>query len=474
MLTEAFQKLQENKFVKALNAFFRSGTYAAVVAALMACSELFSLELPVFYCYVVLAVICVLFGEDTLGTVPLVCCSFMTISARNNPRYCENTVFGSPAFMTQTIVLAAVALVLFAVRLVCYLVRRRGQNDKKLPRLTFGFAVLGIFYIIGGAFSPYFSGGSAFYGFVQIVSLCLFYFFFYYSVDWSKAGKDYALKLFLIIGAGLAAQIAGMYCNVGVFEEGGVNRNNLFVGWGTYNNIGCAMTICMPAAFYFALTRKHGWAYTVLGTLYFLAVWFTQSRGSILFGTVVYFICAVVVTVKADLRARILHLVVFGVFAVALFIYLLAFHERASVLFKSLLDAKLNSSGRLKLFKESWEAFLAYPFLGVGWGGRNPNAFADNAFYPFWSHNTFLQLLMTGGVLLFLAYAFHRVQTGILLFRRPSAEKTFAGLCILSLLLTGMLDCHIFTIGPGFFYAVFLVFAERTEPPAVRLSESEK
>ena len=48
MLTYALPQLKENKFVKALNAFYRSEWYIALIVVLMTLSELFGFELP-FY-----------------------------------------------------------------------------------------------------------------------------------------------------------------------------------------------------------------------------------------------------------------------------------------------------------------------------------------------------------------------------------------------------------------------------------------
>ena len=50
MLTEVFPQLKNHRAVRLLHEFFRSPSYCMIAVLLMACSELFSLELPVFYC----------------------------------------------------------------------------------------------------------------------------------------------------------------------------------------------------------------------------------------------------------------------------------------------------------------------------------------------------------------------------------------------------------------------------------------
>ncbi|MBP5242287.1 MAG: hypothetical protein J6Z36_01175 [Clostridia bacterium] len=55
------------------------------------------------------------------------------------------------------------------------------------------------------------------------------------------------------------------------------------------------------------------------------------------------------------------------------------------------------------------------------------------------------------------------MQTVILFVKKPTLAKTFIGLGVLALLLTSLLDCHFFNIGPGILYSVFLAFAEHDE-----------
>ena len=103
MLVSAFPKLQDKKFVRILCAFFRSPYYCALIAALMAVSELFALELPVYYIYLALGTACILFAEDTLGIMPIACCGYMTFSAQNNPgKHPESSAFLRPGRMCNS------------------------------------------------------------------------------------------------------------------------------------------------------------------------------------------------------------------------------------------------------------------------------------------------------------------------------------------------------------------------------------
>lgn len=461
MLTYALPQLKENKFVKALNAFYRSEWYIALIVVLMTLSELFGFELPFYYGTILFAGLNVLFADDTLGLVPLICCSYMTVARVNNPTMNpEISILRDPAVLTQIIVIACIDAALLIARLIFSIVH---TQNRTVPKLSLGFLLVGVFYVLGGVFSPYFSGLNVATGLLQIASLCAFYFFLYYTVDWKRVPRDYIFTLFFAVGTGIACEILGMYLNDGIFREDTVTRYFLYTGWGTYNTVGCVMAMMMPAPFYFAVkSARHGWAYSVVGVLFMLCVCFTQSRGSIIFGSLVFALCVVFVLVCAKGRQKMYHFAVFALAALGLALAFSVFREQLDKIFGSLVGVGLNPSGRLEIFKESWRRFCNYPMFGIGWLGTEPGG--DGPLDVYYSHNTVLQLLMTGGILLFLAYIYHRLQTLELLFRHPTTEKTVIALSICALLATCMLDCHIYSFGPGVLYSVLLVFAECAQP----------
>lgn len=460
MLTQALPQLKENRIVKAINALFRSEWYVAFIVVFMTFTALFGSELIFYYGTIPLVALNVLFADDTLGLVPLIFCTYMTVSRSNNPVMNPDTsILKDPAVLTQIYVIIALDAVMLIARLVMSIVRSRNRT---MPKLTVGFVWLGVFYVLGGLFSPYYNGLNALVGLLQIASLCVFYFFLYYTLDWNRVSRDYIFTLMFATGTGVACEILGMYLGDGLFHETTVSRHLLFTGWGTYNTVGCVMAMMMPAPFYFAVkSEKHGWMYSAVGVIFLLCVFFTQSRGSIIFGSFVFLLCVLFVFVSAKGRQRIYNFIIYALSALGLALALSVFREEVEKIFGSLVGVGLNPSGRLEIFKESWRRFCTYPLFGIGWLGTQTE---ETVFDLYYSHNTVLQLLMTGGIVLFLAYVFHRLQTLEVLFRAPTTEKTVIALSICALLSTCMLDCHIFSFGPGVLYSVLLVFAECAPP----------
>ncbi|MBD5636710.1 MAG: hypothetical protein HDP28_02670, partial [Clostridia bacterium] len=334
MFTEAFPKFENSAFFRVLRTYFRSVWHVVVVVLLTTLSALFGLEIPVYYCYAVIALLVCLFGDDMLGMVPVVCCAPMTIAAKHSPQYHPDALFGNPAMTVHIFFCVAVILLALIARFISLLIR---NPKRRLPRFTLGYLCLFAAYLLGGAFSAYYSKYTVLFGLMEVASISLFYFYFHLTVDWKKAPKGYFAYLFAVIGFGLVIQILSMYCQKDVIVNGVIDRGLLLrFGWGHYNYVGAVTAMCVPAIFYFSLTQKHSWIFTMLATVVMLGVVLTQSRGSILFGGIIYLACAVITLVRTKKRERIFNLILLGVLIVATVIVCVVCIDSIKKIFASL------------------------------------------------------------------------------------------------------------------------------------------
>ncbi len=471
MLTDAIVKLRECSAVKLFRAFIRSPWYLALIAVLMAAAELFALELPVMYIYLTFAIVIFLFDEDLLGIVPLFTCHYLCISYVNNPGKHAETLFSDPSRMVQLVILGSVYGVMILARLISLLLL---GGKRKLPELTFGIVFFSVALVLGGAFSGYWGKRTVLFGLLEMACFFVIYIVFLYAVNWEHVPKDYGLAHLVTVGMGLVAEIIGMYFNPDAFTGTSVNRAAFYTGWGIYNNVGGVMAMCLPAPFYFALKRKEGWIYSLIGIVFYLAVLLTQSRGAMLFGSIVFLACIIVVLVGSKGWERWKNLIAYGGFALVALISILVFRERIELLFQSVSDAGWDDSLRFDTYRACWKRFLEAPWFGSGFY-HTPGTVLQvetgmwttmdgivevTGFMPPRAHNTLFQLLASGGVIMTLGYSVHRVQTGFLFYRHPTAVKTFLSFCAAALLLTSLLDCHLFNFGPGLIYSIILLFAE--------------
>lgn len=472
MLLECFENVGKWRPVKLLRAFLRSAYFPILVVLLMVLSNLFSLELPVFYFYLFLGLVIVLFDDDLLGLVPISLCCYMAISYENNPALFPKgdpavsapSAFYDPRFVIQITFLIAAAVVLIAARLIVILMRGKA----KFPALTLGFGALGVSFVLGGLFSKYYDFRTALFGFTVIVSLCALYFLFRFGVDWERTDIRHWAFVFCAIGCGLLIELLGMYFKSGMLKDPTSNRGVLQTGWGMYNNVGCILSMCIPATLYLAAKIKHGWLFTLLAVVQGVGLIFTQSRGSILFGGTVCIAALAVMLVKCERGERKFHLIVIGAALVAAGIVIAVMWKKFAELFQSMLEITFAgdpSNNRGPIYVEGWNHFCSAPFFGVGFYQCTAfrwmaDSLKPTAFLPPRYHNTVIQLMASGGIFALGCYLLHRLETLVLLFRKPCLEKTMIALSIACLLLTSMVECHMFSFGPGMVYGVLLAYAE--------------
>lgn len=469
MLIKLFPQLGNNSIIKYIKKGFESKHSAILIAALTLLSNLFSWEIPVMYAFAAIVAIVCLFGEDLRSLICMALCGYFLFSKVNNPLDKAHTsIFLNIEGIANLIIAASIVSVFAIGRLIFDLITNKER--RKFPNLTWGFVALGASFLLGGLFSKYSSLNTVVFGLVEIFALSIFYFFFYFTVDFKNIEKSYFAYLMTVVGFLLFFEVLGILYDSGFFSaEGNFKLNGVYTGWGINNNIAGALIMCLPAPFYYAATKKNSWVYILIGNFFFILFFFIHSRGGILFGSFVYVLCIILVIWKSKKKFPIILTELFVLLCGVLFT--IAFKENIEIITASLIKLGLNDSGRFNIYRNGLKQFLEFPVFGNGFYACEAYRWGDNSignFLPARYHNTFVQLLASGGMVAFIAYIFHRLQTLAMLLKKRSIEKYFIGLCVLGLLLTSLLDCHFFNFGPGLTYAILLLFLEidhLREPP---------
>ena len=143
------------------------------------------------------------------------------------------------------------------------------------------------------------------------------------------------------------------------------------------------------------------------------------------------------------------------------------YHDELLRLFQDLIGRGFRPGDRFNGYAAGWQQFLDNPILGATFYPVDETIYSWStsaefvAFFPPRWHNTFLQMLASCGVVGLAAYLYHRVQTFCLFLRHFSGKKMFAFVSMLTLLVTSLVDCHFFNIGPVLFYSAMLAFVEK-------------
>lgn len=452
-----------NTITNRINCFLASPRYVIAAVLLTMAANMLSMELAVYSVFAAVAVYVCFWGDDLLPLLPLVICGYFAPSVKNNPGRNEQSVFSVGHGGGYILFLAALigAAILFRV------VKDRRRFFSKKYTLLSGMLVLLGAYLLSGLGSAGYTeraGKNVLFALLQGGTIILPYFLFSGGVNWGKARKDYFAWVGFGTGCLLVGQILWIYCTNGVVVDGVIDRKQIYTGWGMYNNIGGALAMMIPFAFCLATKYRRGWIGTVVGTGFLLGVFLTCSRSSILTGTAIYLVCIFLMLRYARNRR---HNTIALVTAVGLVLLSVAlFHRYLLHLFSSLLENGLDPSSRDEIYWEGWKLFKRYPIFGGSFypAGYKPWEWSTNAgftgFFPPRWHNTVIQLLASCGGVGLCAYLLHRVQTLRMILKNNTREKTFIGCAMLALVVSSMLDCHFFNIGPVLFYSMGLAFGE--------------
>lgn len=464
----------KHSIVRSINCWLASPRFVMAVMLLALMSNIFSVELGVYSVFAAVVVYVCIWGDDLLPLLPVVICCYIAPSVKNNPGRNEQSVFSvgnGGGYILFLGVLIGAALLLRAVR------DRRKFFSKKYTLLPGMLVLLGA-YIVSGLGSAAYTERAAkniFFALLQGSVIILPYILFSGGVNWKKARTDYFAWVGFGMGCVLLCQIFWIYCTSPVVVGGVIDRSQIYTGWGMYNNIGGALAMMIPFAFCLAAKYRKGWIGTVAGSAFLVGVLLTCSRSSILTATAIYLVCIFLMLRYARNRR---HNTIALVTVVGLVLLAIAlFHRHLLHLFSSLLENVLDPSSRDEIYWQGWKLFIRYPVFGGSFYPTDykPWEWSTNAgftaFFPPRWHNTVIQLLASCGSVGLGAYLLHRVQTLRLFLKNTSREKTFIGCALLVLVISSLLDCHFFNIGPVLFYSMGLAFAENCLPGGHIVSE---
>lgn len=465
MLVQFYSKLKENLFINMIRNLLDSKLMIFIIIALAAISNIFGVEIPVYYFYTFIIVTCVLFCDDMLPLFPISCCGYMTFSKANNPLSKEQTsIFLERNSQIHMLVIGVIIIVFVITRTIFDIIKNKDR--RKLPKLLYGFIALGLAYILGGSFSSNYSNKTAFFGLVQILALFFTYFCFYYTVNWNKVNKNYFPFLFTLIGFLMCIEVSNMLIECGLFQtKGNFNRNNLFTGWGHYNNVASVFIFCLPAPFYFACTKKNGWVYSLIGTIFLMFIILNQSRNGILMGNITYLMCVTIVLINTKGKEKIKNIILLIMISIVVISTLLLLDDLLNKVFASIYKVGTSDSGRIHIYKDGLKQFLENPIFGNGFYESNAPRwgipYKSTDFLPPRYHNTYVQILASCGVVGIAAYIFHRIQTIKLLLKQKNIGNLIIGVTLFGFIILCLFDCHFHNFGPGFLYSALLIFSEK-------------
>ena len=272
---------------------------------------------------------------------------------------------------------------------------------------------------------------------------------------------DYFMFCLMLSAMQIVTQLLLAYLlgNVEIID-GNVVKESVVLGWGVWTNIGGMLAFLMPSCFYFAATHKYAPVFYLLGLLCFFSTFLSQSRAALLVGAGTLVLCLFTVCFfgknKSLNRLMTLGLGLLGI------VGMLVLWDKISILLQNFINYGFSDNGRYDLWETAWDRFCAHPIFGAGFYDSGIEQEWKINVYPYFYHNTFMQMLGACGAVGFVAYLFHRAQTVVLFFKRPNLIKGFLAISILSMLIFCMLDVLFFITYPLIFYSLMLLMMEKS------------
>ena len=287
--------------------------------------------------------------------------------------------------------------------------------------------------------------------------------FFIFATNLKKDKNliKYIIYIFYLMSILITLELFIGFTNQIEIVNGEIVKESVKLGWGMWNNIGGYLAFLLPIHFYYAASsKKYGWVFYITGLISYVAIVLTQSRSSLLAGSITLVIAMLITCFKGNNKkfCRIITIILgsIGVLGAIIIVY----KKWASL--DDYLIAFFNDNGRFEMYEHGIFNYLANPVFGGGFSSSYATDFKFNVFLPYRYHNTFIQMMATCGSVGIMAYLFHRYQTVKLFLSSKRLSTAFVALAIGTMLFASMFDNHLFNIYPTFAYTIFLLGIEKS------------
>lgn len=446
-----------------LRDFYNGIWYALFVGVLVVIGNAFGIEVPLFAVMVVTFFIgCLIAYDFRFAIVPFLC-TVCFVSAKNAPNV---TIFREHFGQLSVLIALSVSFGLLAVGVVVFAVRNRRRRNA-FPQKSFfmSMAIFCVAMVLNGAFNSAYTLQNLIYALNFPLALLLIYALFALYVHFDRGAFQYFMYALVIAGMVISLELVLHYLLGNVIVDGVIVKENVVLGWAVWATIGGMIAFVMPACFYFAATHKRGWIFYLLGIFEFICIMLSQSRGALLVGAVILLVSIVLLCIFGVNR-RCNRYMTLGL-AVVVGFCAIFLHEKIISVLQNFINTGFDDHGRYVLWKTGTEKFLKHPIFGAGFYDNGIVSEWDIQIYPFFYHNTIVQIIGSTGIVGMAAYLWHRFATVKRVVEKPSLYKTYLGLCILACLGFCMLDVMLFITYPLIFYTLILLFMEKSDEPEI-------
>ena len=335
------------------------------------------------------------------------------------------------------------APIVIIVGFIIHIIRFRVNIFK--GKMLLGIALMFLAMLLSSMNAAHIDLNYMFYAAIGLV-YALVYLFYVNTLEGDY--RDYLLKMLLLLGFLISAEILIYYLRVEDFAAD-IENKRINLGWGFSNYIATYLIIFIPAAFYYAKKSRVPIIYLGIAIFQIIMLLFTASRGGILAFLPIFPVLLFYLFKGTHWRRILLSgCVILCALAVVIYFYTDPFQA----LFDRLLVAQFDDNGRFAIWQDALNKFMQHPLFGGGIFARVD----DLGGYRMY-HNTFLHVLATFGAFGLVTLVIQVVQMFRVILKRINPMSLILAISVLGAHLHGMIDNIYFM--PQFMVLFFIIIA---------------
>ena len=454
-MKEKLQKFGNCGFLKLLKQGLSSKYFPFVTAAVTLLCYYLGLDLVLIYYISITGMLILLLLEDATPFISIMLFLGIMISYKNSP----SDVMGDSDyyFRTANLVQIFIILSLYILTVVYRIFATISKRKFKFTPAFFGLCGLSAVFLLNGLFSENYTAKNLLYGLIMAASFLGVFCVLKDNIKLDTEGYEKIAFAFLAFSAVLITEVAVKYIFIdGILSDGQIDRSKLTFGWGIWNTMGMWLVMCIPSVIYLAYKKKYGFLYTAYSVILCLAVFLSNSRQAMIVAALIYCVCIIILLIKG--RYKIANICISASALITVIVFAVIYRDALALYIKEFIEDLLKGGAkgntRMVIWSQAVDNYRSSPLFGVGFYVKFsyiPNS--GLGFMPYMCHNTVLQLLSSCGTIGIIAYAVHRIQTIKCFIKNVTIERTFIFITISGLLLTSLVDNHIFNIFPTLVYS---------------------
>lgn len=453
-----YEKIKNNKIIKAVCAFQATSVYIYVLCALAVLSNAFGLDAFIIAPMLILLCITNLFADNVIYASPVVFTVAFCISPQHSPAKGDLSYYLSVPFLCVT---GPLVLAVFITAIIRAVKNKNFKNISFKRGLALGAVAYSAALLLNGTFSAGHDILDFSVGALTVFTIAGLYFFFVATIDGENINYEYLCTAMVASGFVALLQLGVIYVkNVGSFTAlDNEWKGLLYSGWGISNTIGQYVAMMIPPCFYFAIKKGRILTSFVLAAFLYAGTYFSLCRSGMLIGAAVCVVCVILTCIFVENKKRsIICTVIFGAL-LALVYFVSFFGKKFPDFFDFLRNVGFSDRGRFEIWKNSVDLFLKNPVFGAGF-----NAYSRDyncGFSLGFAHNTPIQILSSCGAVGVIAFVYFRVQTVKLCVYKITPVRALLIMEILSYIALGWLDITGFSPYFNMVFAVLIAAMEK-------------